>query len=206
VIHHPAAGAQRRLRADAQRNRDAIVDAARALFTERGATVSLDDITRAAGVGPATFYRNFPTREDLLREVLAGWEDQVRAAGAKTAAARRDPAESLRVWLSVMTAHTAVYHGVSAALLAALNDEASPLYNACLALTDASDAVLTKAAHAGVLADGVHPALLARLTSAVHATAEASHLNYAEKEEMLDVIHRGLLRPGRPPDEKETLP
>ncbi len=189
-------GGHRRPRADAQRNRDAVVEAAGRLFTERGTTVSLDDIARAAGVGSATLYRNFPTREDLLREVLAGWEDQVRAAGAKTAAARRDPKETLRVWLSVMTEHTAVYHGVSAALLTALDDEFSPLHSACVALNDATDAVLTKAAQAGVLADGIHPALLSRLTSAVHAAAERSHLGDAEKEEMLDVIHRGLLRPG----------
>jgi AcrR family transcriptional regulator len=55
----------RPLRADAERNRDRILDAAAYLFAERGLTVPLEDIARAAGVGVATLYRRFPTRADL---------------------------------------------------------------------------------------------------------------------------------------------
>ena len=61
----------RPLRADAERNRDRIVDAAAELFAERGLSVPLDDIARQAGVGVATLYRRFPTRTDLAAATFA---------------------------------------------------------------------------------------------------------------------------------------
>lgn len=59
------------LRADAARNRAAIVEAARAVFAERGLDAPLDDIAKAAGIGNATLYRRFPTRGDLIAAVFA---------------------------------------------------------------------------------------------------------------------------------------
>ncbi|GAA0479613.1 hypothetical protein Ade02nite_39330 [Paractinoplanes deccanensis] len=61
-----------RLRADAQRNRAALLAAAREVFGEQGLDASLDEIARRAGVGNATLYRRFPTRRDLIAEVFAG--------------------------------------------------------------------------------------------------------------------------------------
>lgn len=63
------------LRADAQRNRDALVFAARVAFARRGLQAPLDDIAKAAGVGSGTLYRHFPTRDAL---VAAVFEDRVR--------------------------------------------------------------------------------------------------------------------------------
>lgn len=57
------------LRSDARRNRDAIVDAARAVFAESGLDAPLDAIARRAGVGRATLYRRFPTRDDLVAAI-----------------------------------------------------------------------------------------------------------------------------------------
>ncbi|MEU8765101.1 helix-turn-helix domain-containing protein, partial [Streptomyces sp. NPDC048659] len=59
-----------RPRADALRNRERIVTAAREMFVEFGAQVPLDEVARRAGVGNATLYRNFPERADLVREVV----------------------------------------------------------------------------------------------------------------------------------------
>src|SRR5207248_3118528 len=59
------------LRADAARNREAIVDAARAAFAEQGLLAPLDDIAKQAGTGNATLYRRFPTRGDLIEAVFA---------------------------------------------------------------------------------------------------------------------------------------
>lgn len=64
------------LRSDARDNRDRLLDAARALFSVDGLTVPMRDVARRAGVGPATLYRHFPTKEDL---VTAAFEDQLRA-------------------------------------------------------------------------------------------------------------------------------
>src|SRR3954464_10902416 len=61
-----------RLRADAERNRTALLAAARVVFGEHGLEASLDEIARRAGVGNATLYRRFPTRRDLIAAVFAG--------------------------------------------------------------------------------------------------------------------------------------
>jgi AcrR family transcriptional regulator len=76
-----------KLRADAERNRQALLSAARAAFRERGLGVALDEIARRAGVGNATLYRRFPTRRDLifavfvdrLRDYVDAVEEALRA-------------------------------------------------------------------------------------------------------------------------------
>jgi AcrR family transcriptional regulator len=60
----------RPLRADAERNRRRILDAARAVFAEHGLSVGVDAVAREAGVGVGTVYRRFPTKEDLLDAVM----------------------------------------------------------------------------------------------------------------------------------------
>jgi AcrR family transcriptional regulator len=77
-----------RLRADAARNRDAIVAAARTVFGELGLDAPLDEIARTAGVGNATLYRRFPTRADLVAAVFA---DQLRAHTEAIEAAAAEP-------------------------------------------------------------------------------------------------------------------
>ncbi|MEN0102089.1 MAG: TetR/AcrR family transcriptional regulator [Curtobacterium sp.] len=67
----PDAHVSRRPRADAARNREKLVDAARSAFTTAGEDASLEAVARSAGVGIGTLYRNFPTREDLVAAVYA---------------------------------------------------------------------------------------------------------------------------------------
>ncbi|MEU6507181.1 MULTISPECIES: TetR/AcrR family transcriptional regulator [unclassified Streptomyces] len=69
-----------RPRADALRNRERIVAAAREMLVEDGPHVSLDEIARRAGVGNATVYRNFPDREALVREVVCSVMDRTAEA------------------------------------------------------------------------------------------------------------------------------
>src|SRR5438874_12157625 len=59
-----------RMRADARRNYEHIVEVARVVFTEEGVEVPLDDITKRANVGAGTLYRHFPTREALIEAVF----------------------------------------------------------------------------------------------------------------------------------------
>jgi AcrR family transcriptional regulator len=61
---------ERPLRADARRNRERILESARAVFAEYGAEAQIDDVAREAGVGVGTVYRHFPTKEALLVELL----------------------------------------------------------------------------------------------------------------------------------------
>jgi AcrR family transcriptional regulator len=80
-------GAPRRLRADARRNRERLLAAARDLFVEQGADVPLEEVARRAGVGIATLYRRFPDRAALTRavalDVLARVTREARAALAE---------------------------------------------------------------------------------------------------------------------------
>src|SRR5690606_11784928 len=77
----PRVAVQRPLRADARRNFDALLDAARTAFAEDGTGASLEDIARRAGVGIGTLYRNFPRRQDLFEAVFVGEvEELCRAA------------------------------------------------------------------------------------------------------------------------------
>ena len=82
------AGNGRRLRADAERNRERIVVAAREVFRERGLYAPLEEVASRAGVGVATLYRRFPTRSDLIAGVF---EEKMRAYADSVERALADP-------------------------------------------------------------------------------------------------------------------
>jgi AcrR family transcriptional regulator len=89
----------RRLRADAARNRQALIDAAQRLFTSRGLNVTLDDIAVEAGVNVATAYRHFANKHELARAFLQHILDQ-EIAIAEAAAAEGDPWRGLTDFLT----------------------------------------------------------------------------------------------------------
>ncbi len=89
---------KRKPRADAQRNRESILEVAKKAFTRSGANTSLDDIANDAGVGPGTLYRHFPTREDLLQAVYRSEMEKLSAAEGKFAQSM-PPIKALRAWL-----------------------------------------------------------------------------------------------------------
>ncbi|MEV5435182.1 helix-turn-helix domain-containing protein [Streptomyces sp. NPDC052682] len=91
----PAARKAPRPRADALRNRERIVTAAREMFVEHGPDVPLDEIARRAGVGNATVYRNFPDRDALVREVVCSVMDRTAHAAERALAESEDPFEAL---------------------------------------------------------------------------------------------------------------
>ena len=70
----------RKPRADAERNRDRVLEAAKEAFTRSGADASLDDIAKQAGVGPGTLYRHFPSREALIEAVYRTEVEKLAAA------------------------------------------------------------------------------------------------------------------------------
>ncbi|MFJ8083624.1 TetR/AcrR family transcriptional regulator [Streptomyces sp. NPDC096205] len=98
-----------RLRADALRNRERIVTAAREMFTELGPDVPLDEIARRAGVGNATVYRHFPDRDALVREVVCSVMDRTVAAAEKALTETGDAFEALEHF-----AHASVDERISA--------------------------------------------------------------------------------------------
>jgi len=96
----------RKTRADAQRNRELILDAAKRVFTRDGAAASLDEIARLAGIGPGTLYRHFPTRDALI-ETVYRTEVEKLAAAAPRFAANLSPLEALRAWMNLFIDHVA---------------------------------------------------------------------------------------------------
>ncbi|MFE0894227.1 TetR/AcrR family transcriptional regulator [Streptomyces rochei] len=90
-----------RPRADALRNRERIVTAAREMFVEHGPDVPLDDVARRAGVGNATVYRNFPDRDALVREVVCSVMDRTARAAEAALAESGDAFEALERFVHV---------------------------------------------------------------------------------------------------------
>ena len=90
--------ADRKPRADAQRNRERILEVAKEEFTHSGAHASLEEIAKKAAVGSGTLYRHFPTREELLVAVYRS-EMEKLAAAERTLADTLPPVEALRAWL-----------------------------------------------------------------------------------------------------------
>jgi AcrR family transcriptional regulator len=94
----------RKPRADAQRNRERILEVAKEVFTRDGAAASLDDIARQAGIGPGTLYRHFPTRDALIEAVYRSEVEKLSAA-AQRFAATMPPLEALRAWMLLFIDH-----------------------------------------------------------------------------------------------------
>jgi AcrR family transcriptional regulator len=94
----------RKPRADAKRNRERILEIAKDAFTRDGASASLDDIARRSGVGNATLYRHFPTRDDLIEAVYRNEVERLAAAEQRFATTM-PPIEALRAWMLLFIDH-----------------------------------------------------------------------------------------------------
>jgi AcrR family transcriptional regulator len=107
--------AVRKPRADAQRNRDRVLEAAKEAFTRWGADASLDDIAKQAGVGAGTLYRHFPSRDELLEAVYRTEVEKLAAAEQKFAETM-PPIEALRAWMLLFVDYIATKKIIAPAL------------------------------------------------------------------------------------------
>ena len=98
--------APRKPRADAERNRDRILEVAKEAFTRFGADASLDDIAKQACVGAGTLYRHFPSREALI-EAVYRTEVAKLAAAERSFAEKLPPIEALRAWMMLFVDYIA---------------------------------------------------------------------------------------------------
>ncbi len=108
--------AVRRMRADAQRNEEALLSAAAAVFVTSGIEAPVRDIAAAAGVGMGTIYRHFPTRADL---VVAVYRHQVEAcaeAGPALLAKHSSPYAALSEWVNLFVDFLVTKHGLATVL------------------------------------------------------------------------------------------
>lgn len=114
-VGETGAGAPRRLRADAVRNLEALLEAASTEFASAGVDVPMREIAGRAGVGIGTLYRHFPKRSDLIQAVFRRQVDACADAGPELAA-QHEPVEALRRWLLRFTEFVATKRGLAAAL------------------------------------------------------------------------------------------
>jgi len=108
-------GAPRRLRADAQRNVDALLEAAKTVFDASGVDAPAKEIADLVGVGVGTLYRHFPLRSDLVKAVVESGIDACAAAGPQLSAAH-EPPEALAEWLRRYTVFLGTKRGLAPAL------------------------------------------------------------------------------------------
>ncbi|MEU7478265.1 helix-turn-helix domain-containing protein [Lentzea sp. NPDC042327] len=141
----------RPLRADAQRNRDAILVAARETFEAEGVLASLDAIALRAGVGNATLYRNFPTRDDLVAAVIEGFYARALAEADELSRAL-PPAEALAEWLVRVGWGLRIWHDLPVCLATAHDDDSSALHSANAPLVERVGVLLDAAEEAGQVA------------------------------------------------------
>ncbi len=140
-------------RTDAARNRAVIIEAARRLVTEPG-ELKLSAVARAAGVGQATLYRHFGTRDDLMRALYDDEIDELVSV-AYTLLDQQPPVEALRRWFTHLAAYARVKFGVMAAVEASVwRDIAAQTPGK---LGAALGALLAAGRDAGVLRDDVDP-------------------------------------------------
>ncbi|GGV66799.1 TetR family transcriptional regulator [Streptomyces longisporoflavus] len=135
--------APRPLRADARRNRDKILAAAVRVFAEEGLDAHLERIAKAAGVGSATLYRNFPTREALVEAVYRN--EVVELCDAVPGLLEeRQPLEALRAWTRLFLDYVTAKYGMIEALRAIAASGGNPYGHSrdmiLAAVTDLMDA------------------------------------------------------------------
>ncbi len=144
-----AAAYERPLRADARRNREKVLAAARAVFSENGRDAQMDDVARRAGVGVGTVYRHFPTKEALIEALMV---DSFQAIAAEATAALEiaDPWEAFAsvLWrgAEIMSGDRALSE-VFASIPGAM-EQAMPTVEG---LTESIDILMRRAKDAGVL-------------------------------------------------------
>jgi AcrR family transcriptional regulator len=152
---------KRKPRADAQRNRERILEVAKKAFTRCGANASLDDIANEAGVGPGTLYRHFPTREELLQAVYRSEMEKLAAAEGNFAQSM-PPIEALRAWLLLFVDAIETKH-IIAPVLNTLIGDPKKMFAASYAQThEAIRALVKRAIKSGDIRKDLDPMDLLR--------------------------------------------
>jgi AcrR family transcriptional regulator len=151
----------RRPRADAVRNRERVLEAAKAVFSAGGAEASLEAVARAAEVGIGTLYRHFPTREALFEAVYRR-EVQQLADLAEQLKEDAEPLHALRHWMRSNVKFVATKKGMLSALALAAYKNSELFSFAFDQLTRAVGGLLDRAIAAGEIRDDITPEDLLR--------------------------------------------
>jgi AcrR family transcriptional regulator len=179
----PFAGVSRPQRADARRNFDALLGAARDAFAERGPEASLEDIARRADVGIGTLYRNFPTRDDLIETVYVAEVERLIETAAE--GADLEPWEAFEHWVDAFL----VYIGTKRALIEGLNRDSTVLASCRAGMYGSFAPVLARAQEAGVIRADVTSEDVHRLFAGIAGVAFS---DVEQRDRVLAIAMDGL--------------
>jgi len=189
-----AEGDGRPMRADAQRNRRRILEAAEEIFASQGVSAPVDLVAERAGVGVGTLYRHFPTKEALFEAiVLTRIEDLV--AEAKAGGTADDAGEAFYSFLRKFAGKVSNKHDLIDALGAQGIDIKSSCSERFEELESGVERMLRRAEDAGAVRDGITTPEVLGLLVGVCQAAERSQLDDRSSTRMVDIVCDGL-RPG----------
>jgi AcrR family transcriptional regulator len=180
----------RPLRADAQRNRSRLLEAAVRAFSQDGPDVTLDAIAKDACVGIGTLYRHFPTRESLVEAAYRNELD--RLCDAATDLGRELPPEAaMRAWMDRFTDYMTTKRGMSDALRCVIASGGNPFSHSRDRMTAAVTTLLDAGAAAGSIRPDVEPVdVLAGLSGVTLAAGDPAQRDQASR--LLDLLMDGL--------------
>lgn len=183
---HPAG---RKPRADAVRNRERILDVAKEAFARAGATASLDEIARQAGVGPGTLYRHFPTRDALL-EAVYRTEVEKLAAAEQRFTLERPPVDALRAWMLLFVDYIAAKKLIAPALNASVGGPAKVFEASHARIWDAIRALVERAIASGDIRPDLDPLDLLRALIGVANVATSPDWQQSARR-LVDILITG---------------
>jgi len=180
---------RRKPRMDAQLNRERILEVAKEAFARSGASTSLDDIAKQAGVGAGTLYRHFPTRDTLL-EAVYRTEVEKLAAAERTLAQDLPPIEALRAWMLLFVDYIATKQIIAPALNTLLGGP-SKVYEASRAqITGAIRALVERAIESGDIRRDLDPLDLLRALIGVSKVASSPDWQQSARR-LVDILITG---------------
>jgi AcrR family transcriptional regulator len=180
----------RPLRADAQRNRDRLLEVAVRAFSHEGPDVTLESIAREAGVGIGTLYRHFPTREALIEAAYRNELARLCASAAELVATM--PADiALRAWMDRFIDYLATKRGMADALRAVIASGGDPFAQSRESLLNAIGTLLKAGAADARLRSDVAPADVMASLSGVSLVAGAPEQR-DQAGRLLDLLLDGL--------------
>jgi AcrR family transcriptional regulator len=174
-------------RADARRNYEKVLAAAREAFLEGGEATSLEEIARRAGVGIGTLYRHFPSRQALLEALYAGEVEELSRSAAELDG--EDPWQALSLWFERFIAYLATKRALADELLNYM-DKNAPLFQACRqSMFAAGEPLLKRAQESGAVRPDVE---FGEILQMVMGIGKIPSTDPAQTEHMLRIALDGL--------------
>jgi AcrR family transcriptional regulator len=178
---------QRPKRADARRNYEKVLTAAREAFAEGGESTALEEIARRAGVGIGTLYRHFPNRQALLEALYVGEVEEVCRSAEQFEGA--EPWDALNGWVERLLAYVATKQALAAELLNYMERDAELFRVSRESLWAAGEPLLTRAQLAGVVRPDV---TIGELMSMVIGLAKVPAGDPAQTQHIVRIALDGL--------------